>query len=212
MNNSSAHDHNLQELARQSMIDHGFDPEFPSAALEQVRQITAQAKVIAPSVDVRDLRSLLWSSIDNETSRDLDQVEVAEQLADGSTKVLIGIADVDAFVPKDSPIDEHASKQTTSVYTGVRIFPMLPEELSTGLTSLLQDQDRLAVVIEYVVDGNGGIVSSDLYRALVRNKAQLAYPAVGAWLEGRGEVPAAIAKSPEIQAQVKLQDEVAQAL
>jgi exoribonuclease-2 len=212
MNNSSAHDHNLQELARQSMIDHGFDPEFPSAALEQVRQITAQAKVIAPSVDVRDLRSLLWSSIDNETSRDLDQVEVAERLADGSTKVLIGIADVDAFVPKDSPIDEHASKQTTSVYTGVRIFPMLPEELSTGLTSLLQDQDRLAVVIEYVVDKNGGIVSSDLYRALVRNKAQLAYPAVGAWLEGRGEVPAAIAKSPEIQAQVKLQDEVAQAL
>jgi exoribonuclease-2 len=212
MTNQSNHDFNLQELARQSMLEHGFEPEFPAAAQAQLASLTAKPPQVAPSADVRDLRELFWSSIDNDTSKDLDQIEVAERLTDGRTKILIGIADVDAFVAKDTPIDQHAAKETTSVYTGVRIFPMLPEELSTGATSLLENGDRLAVVIEYVVDSNGSIVSSDLYRALVRNKAQLAYNAVGAWLEGRSAAPAKVAASADLQAQLKLQDEVAQAL
>ena len=212
MNNQPNHNINLQELARQSMLEHGFEPDFPAAAEAQLQQLIANPPQSLESAGVRDLRELLWSSIDNDTSKDLDQIEVAERLADGSTKILIGIADVDAFVPKDTPIDQHAAKETTSVYTGVRIFPMLPEELSTGATSLLENGDRLAVVIEYVVDKSGSIVSSDLYRALVRNKAQLAYNAVGAWLEGRAAAPAKVAEFSELQAQLKLQDEVAQAL
>ena len=116
---------------------------------------------------------MLWSSIDNDTSRDLDQIEVAERLPNGDIKVLVGIADVDAFVPKHSAIDDHAAKETTSVYAGVRIFPMLPEELSTGATSLLENADKLSIVIEYAVDADGCVKSSNVYRAIVRNKAQL---------------------------------------
>ena len=212
MNNQSNHNLKLQDLARQSMLEHGFEPDFPEAAQTQLQQIIAKPPQAVPSPKVRDLRDLLWSSIDNDTSKDLDQIEVAERLADGSTKILIGIADVDEFVPKDSPIDQHAAKETTSVYTGVRIFPMLPEELSTGATSLLENGDRLAVVVEYVVDPDGSIVSSDLYRALVRNKAQLTYNAVGAWLEERAAAPAKVAASADLQAQLRIQDEAAQAL
>jgi exoribonuclease-2 len=125
---------------------------------------------------------------------------------------MIGIADVDAFVPKASAIDDHAARQTTSVYTGVQIFPMLPEQLSTGTTSLLPDIDRLCVVIEYVVDGEGQVSESTLYRAIVRNKAQLTYNAVGAWLEATGPAPDKVAASAELQSQLKLQDQVAQTL
>ena len=157
-------------------------------------------------------RNLLWSSIDNDTSRDLDQIEVAERLPNGNVKVLIGIADVDAFVPKHTPIDEHAARETTSVYTGVRIFPMLPEELSTGATSLLEGADKLSVVIEFTADNAGLVVASSVYRAIVRNKAQLAYNAVGGWLAGTGPAPAKVTASTDLQAQLKLQDEVAQAL
>ncbi len=126
--------------------------------------------------------------------------------------MLVGIADVDAFVPKHSAIDDHAAKETTSVYAGVRIFPMLPEELSTGATSLLESADKLSIVIEYVVDDAGCVKSSDVYRAIVRNKAQLAYNAVGAWLEGTAAAPAKVAASTDLQAQLKLQNQVAQAL
>src|SRR4029077_2788334 len=129
--------------------------------------------------NVRDLRSLLWSSIDNDDSRDLDQIEVAEQITGGATRVLVAIADVDSFVPKGSPIDVHAARETTTVYTGVRVFPMLPEPLSTGITSLLEGEDRRAIVIEFVVDG-GDVKSHSIYPALVNNHAQLAYNAVGA--------------------------------
>jgi VacB/RNase II family 3'-5' exoribonuclease len=212
MDNMASHPFNLQELARQSMLAHGFEPEFPQPAQQQLQQILANPPQVAPNTEIRDLRNLLWSSIDNDTSRDLDQVEVVERQSNGNTKVLVGIADVDAFVPKDSPIDQHAAKETTTVYTGVRIFPMLPEQLSTGATSLLENEDRLAIVIEYVVDAKGCIASSNLYRAVVRNKAQLAYSTVGAWLEGRGSAPAKVAASTELQNQLKLQDEVAQAL
>jgi exoribonuclease-2 len=160
----------------------------------------------------RDLRSLLWSSIDNDTSRDLDQIEVAQQLPNGSVKILIGIADLDSFIPKGSAIDQHAASETTSVYTGVRTFPMLPEELSTGKTSLLENQDRLAVVTEFEVDVDGRIVSSTVYRALVRNQAQLQYNSVGGWLEGKAAMPPKVAASGDLQNQLHLQDQVAQKL
>src|SRR5262249_20153540 len=178
---------------------------------EQLGRLKAQAEK-APSRDVRDMRSLLWSSIDNDTSRDLDQIEVAEEVSNGDVKIMIGIADVDAFVAKLTPIDQHAARETTTVYTGIRNFPMLPEELSTGATSLLEDQDRLSVVIEFVVDAAGNLKFSDVYRALVRNKAQLQYNSVGAWLEGSAAAPAKVANSAELQTQLKLQGEVAQKL
>jgi exoribonuclease-2 len=161
---------------------------------------------------VRDLRSLLWSSIDNDTSRDLDQIEVAERLPNGDVKVLIGIADVDAFVPKQSAIDRHAAREATTVYTGIRNFPMLPEELSTGKTSLLEHQDCLSVVTEFVVTADGHVTSSNVYRALVRNQAQLQYNSIGAWLEGAAAAPPKVAASADLQAQLRLQDEVAQKL
>ncbi|MGA8489415.1 MAG: RNB domain-containing ribonuclease, partial [Terriglobales bacterium] len=136
----------LQAIARQVMLAHGFEPDFPPQVGQQLAELRRRPPRVTPAGDIRDLRNLLWSSIDNDTSKDLDQIEAAERLPDGNIKVRIGIADVDAFVPKHSPIDEHAAKETTSVYTGVRIFPMLPEELSTGATSLLEDADKLSIV------------------------------------------------------------------
>jgi len=202
----------LQATAKQVMLAHGFEPNFPPQISQQLADLKAHPPQVAPGGAIRDLRNLLWSSIDNDTSRDLDQIEVAERLPNGDIKVLIGIADVDAFVPEHSPIDEHAAKETTSVYTGVRIFPMLPEELSTGATSLLENADKLSVVIEYTVDAGGSVGSSNVYRAIVRNKAQLAYNTVGGWLEGSGAAPAKVAASPALQAQLTLQDQAAQAL
>jgi len=200
----------LFAAARQEMIDEGFQPDFPPAA---ARQLEALKKLPAPAPDasVRDLRSLLWSSIDNDTSRDLDQAEAAERTSAG-IRVLVAIADVDSDVPLGSPIDQHAAAQTTSVYTGVRTFPMLPEELSTDLTSLNQDADRLAVVVDMVVASDGSITSGGIYRALVRNKAQLTYNGVGPWLEGSAAPPPKVAASVDLAAQLKLQDEVAQIL
>src|SRR5215472_10314475 len=212
MNQAQALHFDLQAAARQEMLENGFEPDFPPAAVQQMAQISATPPEVAPAQDVRDLRNLPWSSIDNDTSRDLDQIEVAEKLPDGKVKVLVGIADVDAFVGQNSPIDQHAAKETTTVYTGVRNFPMLPEELCTGATSLLPDADKLCIIIEFVVDGNGQVASHDLYGGLVRNKAQLTYNAIGAWLENRGPAPPAVATSADLQAQLKLQDEVAQAL
>jgi len=194
------------------MAARGFQPDFPPETKQQLADISAHPPTLTPSGTVRDLRNLLWSSIDNDTSKDLDQIEVAERLATGEVKVMIGIADVDAFVPKDSPIDKHAERETTSVYTGVTIFPMLPNELSTGASSLLPDVDRPAIVIEFVVNTGGELTSSTVYRAIVRNKAQLTYNAVGAWLEGSAPAPPKLAASAELQEQLKLQDQVAQAL
>jgi VacB/RNase II family 3'-5' exoribonuclease len=210
MNQSRPFD--LQVAARQSMVDHGFSPDIPPEAQQQVAAIIANPPRIAPSDQAADLRSLLWSSIDNDTSRDLDQIEWAEQLPDGKTRVLIAIADVDSLVAKDSPVDRYAGRETTTVYTGVRNFSMLPEPLSTGLTSLLENQDRRGMVVEYGVDSEGQVSDSKLYPAVVRNHAQLAYNAVGAWLEGRGEAPSKVADSPELQTQLKLQDQAAQYL
>ena len=193
----------------------GFDPEFPPDVDRQLAELTAHPPSVAPAAgnrEIRDLRALLWSSIDNDTSRDLDQLEVAEPLAGGETKVLIAIADVDAFVAKHSPIDAHAALETTTVYTGVRNFPMLPEALSTGATSLLEGADKLGVVIEFVVTGDGHVHSGTVYRAVVRNRAQLTYDAVGAWLERRGPAPAKVAASADLQHQLTLQDACAQRL
>jgi VacB/RNase II family 3'-5' exoribonuclease len=200
----------LFAAAHQEMIDEGFDPDFAPEVGYQV----AALKTRTPSntdAGVRDLRSLLWSSIDNDTSRDLDQAEAAERVSAG-IRVLIAIAGVDSDVPIGSPIDNHAAAQTTSVYTGIRTFSMLPEQLSTDLTSLNQDADRLAVVVDMVVAPDGSIASGGIYRGLVRNQAQLAYNGVGAWLEGRSAAPPKVAASADLAAQLKLQDEAAQML
>jgi VacB/RNase II family 3'-5' exoribonuclease len=202
----------LQATAKQVMLAHGFHPDFPPQITEQLAELKAHPPQIEPGHDVRDLRNFLWSSIDNDTSKDLDQIEVAERLPNGDIKVLIAIADVDAFVFKHSAIDDHAAAETTSVYTGVRIFPMLPEELSTGATSLLENADKLSVVTEFAVDAKGSVSSSGVYRAIVRNKAQLAYNGVGGWLDGTSQAPPKVAASTELQAQLKLQNQAAQAL
>lgn len=192
------------------MLDEGFQPDFSPQAIQQVRALEARREPSAAD-GVRDLRSLLWSSIDNDSSRDLDQAEVAERVS-GGIRVLVAIADVDNDVPVDSPIDKHAAYETTSVYTGVETFPMLPARLSTDLTSLNEAVDRLAVVVEWVVGSDGSVLSPDVYRALVRNQAQLTYNGVGAWLEGTAAPPPKVAASSELAAQLKLQDEAAQIL
>src|SRR5258708_37999669 len=174
----------LQAIAKQVVQQRGFQPDFPPEVAQQLAELKAHSPQIAAAGDVRDLRKLLWSSIDNDTSRDLDQIEFAERLSNGSVKVMIGIADVDASVAKGTAIDVHAARETTTVYAGVRNFPMIPEPLSTGATSLLENQDLLSVIIEYVVDGTGIVNTSNVYRAVVRNKAQLQYNSVGAWLDG----------------------------
>lgn len=194
------------------MIENGFAPDLTPAEAEQLTVLARHPPLVANAPGVRDLRSLPWSSIDNHTSRDLDQLEVAERLAGGVIRVQVAIADVDAFVPKGSPIDGHAARETTSVYAGVRMFPMLPEALSTSATSLLQGAEKLAVVVEFEVGPDGEIGSTAHYRALVRNQAQLTYDAVGAWLEGRGAAPAALDSSAALQEQVRIQDLAAQSL
>jgi len=200
----------LALAARQEMIDHGFNPDFPPAVEKQLAGIAAGPPPPA-SVDVRDLRSLVWSSIDNDTSRDLDQIEVAERVNEG-IRIMVGIADVDGDVKAGTPIDQHAASETTSVYTGVKTFSMLPKRLSTDLTSLNEAADRMSMVVEMVVAGDGSIASGSIYRALVRNQAQLTYNGVGPWLEGKAGAPAKVAASADLQAQLKLQDEAAQAL
>ncbi len=212
MPNANSSHVDLQAAAREIMRLHGFQPDFEPGVQQQLAGLRAHPPAITPAPSVRDLRNLLWSSIDNDTSRDLDQIEVAQQLPNGDVKVMVSIADVDAYVPKQSAIDQHASRETTSVYTGIRIFPMLPEELSTGQTSLLENQDRLSVVTEFVVDAGGHVTTSDVYCALVHNCAQLQYNSLGAWLEGTAAAPPKVAASADLQAQLRLQDGVAQKL
>jgi len=212
MNESRPFHFDLQAAARQIMLENGFEPDFPPEVPKQLAELKAHPPQVSPGGDIRDLRQMLWSSIDNDTSRDLDQIETAERLPNGEIKVLVGIADVDAFVAQRSPIDGHAAKETTTVYAGIENFPMLPEALSTGASSLLENGDKLAVVIEFVVAPDGDVNSSDVYRAIVRNQAQLAYDSVGAWLEEKGPAPAKVAASSGLQAQLNLQSEAAQAL
>jgi exoribonuclease-2 len=207
----STHPFDLAASATAEMIREGFHPGFPTGTEEQVEEIRTDGRAAQPAGGVRDLRSLLWSSIDNDTSRDLDQIEVAERVS-GGIRVRVGIADVSASVLKGTPIDNHARDQTQTVYTAVKNFPMLPNELSTDLTSLNENEDRAADVVEFVVDAQGMVGQTSIYRAAVRNKAQLAYSKVGPWLEGTAAPDAKVAASADLQAQLKLQDEAAAAL
>src|SRR5574340_211686 len=192
------------------MVDRGLLPDFSAAVLAQLDTIQRPAQVNDGSV--RDLRELLWCSIDNDDSRDLDQLSVAEALDDHAVKILVAVADVDALVKIYTAIDGHASHNTTSVYTAAEIFPMLPEKLSTNLTSLNPHADRVAIVIEMIIGLDGSLKKSDIYRALVRNQAQLAYNSVAAWLEGSGSQPEAISAVAGLAENLKLQDKVAQSM
>ncbi|MFN2637460.1 MAG: RNB domain-containing ribonuclease [Gemmatimonadaceae bacterium] len=201
----------LRSAAVAAMRQNGFEPEFSPEVMREVRALDDPSDDPLPA-DVRDLRALPWSSIDNQESKDLDQIEVAERLADGSIKVRIGVADVDALVQLGSAADEHAATNTTSVYTGVVVFPMLPDRLSTNLTSLNEGEDRLAVIVEFDVASDGALGPASVYRALVHNRAKLTYDTVGQWLEGKTPAPPAIAASGELNDQVRTQDEAAQRL
>jgi VacB/RNase II family 3'-5' exoribonuclease len=200
----------LQRMAHQAMLERGLAPDFSTRALAELNQIHGPATRADSAI--RDLTALLWCSIDNDDSRDLDQLTVAEALADGAVKVLIAIADVDALVAPQSALDAHARQNTTSVYTMAAIFPMLPEKLSTDLTSLGQGADRLAIVAEMVFDRAGSLQKSEHYRALVRNRAKLAYDSVAAWLEGSGPMPPPITNVPGLDENLRLQDQLAQKL
>lgn len=199
----------LREIARQAMIDYGLAPDLPRDAQQELARIHGPAT--AEDGDVRDLRELPWISVDNVDSRDLDQLSVAEEARAGSSRVLVAIADVDALVPRDSALDRHARVNTTSVYTPGRIFPMLPEKLSTDLTSLNPGEERLAIVVEMVVGADGALESSNVFRALVFNHAKLAYEPVAEWLEG-GEMPEAMRAFAPAAEQIRLQDKAAQRL
>src|SRR5664280_345177 len=200
----------LQRIAHRAMLERGLVPDFPVQALTELDGIHGPATRAEEST--RDLRNLLWCSIDNDDSRDLDQLTVAESMSDGATKILVAIADVDAVVKKGSAIDDHARQNTTSVYTVAETFPMLPEKLSTNLTSLNYASDRLAIVIEMVFTGDGSLQSSDLYGAMVRNRAKLAYNSVADWLEGNGPMPQGIGTVNGLEENLRLQDRVAQKL
>jgi VacB/RNase II family 3'-5' exoribonuclease len=200
----------LQRIARRAMLDRGLLPDFSAAALAELGQIKMPEAM--NKEPVRDLRDLLWASIDNDESRDLDQLTAAEAMPGDNVKILIAIADVDLLVKIGSAIDDHARHNTTSVYTAARTFPMLPEKLSTELTSLNLNEDRRAIVIEMVVAADGSLQKSDIYRAHVRNRAKLAYNSVTAWLQGSGTIPAALTAVPGLDENLRVQDRAAQVM
>src|SRR5438093_4679290 len=199
----------LREIARRARIERGLEPEFSPAARAEAQALTGQAD--GGDRTIRDARDLLWCSIDNDDSRDLDQLTVAVD-AGGASRVLVAVADVDAGVPQGSALDTHASTNTTSVYTAAEVFPMLPERLSTDLTSLNAAENRLALVVDMTVDADGAVAAGEIYRARVRNRAKLAYNAVAAWLEGHGPLPPAAAAVKGLDANLRRQDAIAQAL
>ena len=199
----------LAAIAHQAMIERGLEPDFPLAAKHELAAIGGPAEA---TDHVRDLRDRLWASIDNDDSRDLDQLTVAESLSGGQVRILVAVSDVDALVRKGSALDGHAARNTTSVYTPAAIFPMLPEALSTNLTSLNESQDRIAIVVDMVFKEDGSLVTSELYRAQVYNCAKLAYNRVAAWLTGTGPAPKRIAEVPGLDENLRLQDRVAQRL
>jgi ribonuclease R len=200
----------LRSIAHRAMAERGLLPDFAPAVVAETEAIRQAATEASPAI--RDLRALLWCSIDNDDSRDLDQLTVTVPGRNGTVTVLVAVADVDALVGKGSAIDDHARANTTSVYTAAEIFPMLPEKLSTDLTSLGQDQARLAIVVEMAVAPDGTVGGSDVYRALVRNRAKLAYDGVAAWLDGTAPPPPPLAAVPGLDQQLRIQDRVAQAM
>jgi VacB/RNase II family 3'-5' exoribonuclease len=204
------HRADLKAIARRVMVDRGLLPDFSDAVMAEVGRITSPT--IENDPRIRDLRGLIWASIDNDDSEDLDQLTVAEPLSGGAVKILVAIADVDSIVKKGTAIDGHAKYNTTSVYTAAQIFSMLPETLSTDLTSLRQGEERLAIIIESVINEDNSIAQWDIYRAVVCNRAKLTYHGVAAWLEGKGPVPERVAALPGLDQQIRIQDEVAQRL
>ena len=204
------HRSDLVRIATRAMLDRGLEPEFSARVEQQLSAIAGAAR--ESKADIHDLTALLWCSIDNDDSLDLDQLTASEPLAQGAVRLWVAIADVDALVPQGSPIDEHALLNTTTVYTSARIFPMLPERLSTDLTSLNFGEDRLALVTEMVFDADAVLSGATVYRALVRNKAKLAYDAVSAWIDAQGPLPEAAAAVPGMEAQLCAQDALAQRL
>ena len=211
--NKQLHPHQKDELAELAVIamrERGLEPEFSAAVKRQLDEIDGESE--EDGAGIVDMTGLLWCSIDNDDSRDLDQLTVSETLPDGSVKIMVAIADVDTLVAKDTPIDRHAQINTTSVYTSARIFPMLPEKLSTDLTSLNPNQVRVATVTEMVFAPDGTLARSHITRARVHNKAQLAYDAVSAWIEGNGPLPEAADIVPGMDEQLRTQDSVAQQL
>src|SRR6185436_7725976 len=201
------HEQLLDELAHAAMIDNGLAPDYEPDVLRQVDGIHGPAR--DPDNSIRDLRHLVWCSIDNDDLRDLDQLTWAGKANGGNTRIFIAVADVDALVKKDTPVDRHARHNTTSVYTAARVFPMLPEKLSTDLTSLNEGEDRLAVVIEMMVRDDGVIGSGELYRALVHNQAKLAYDRVAAWLDGEDDEPEKVKRVKGLAETLRLQDQTA---
>lgn len=208
--NDKQHRPLLQGIARRAMLERGLLPDFSAEALAELDHIKMPATM--NDDPVRDLRDLFWASLDNDDSRDLDQLTVAEALPGDKVKILVAVADVDLLVKNGSAIDDHARHNTTSVYTAARIFPMLPEKLSTDLTSLNFNEDRRAIVVEMVSDAAGSLQKSDIYRANVRNHAKLAYNSVAAWLEGSGPIPAALAAVPGLDENMRMQDRAAQGM
>ncbi len=207
---AESHRELLRRIAVDAMRAHGLEPDFPPDALAETGALAGPPR--ASDEPVRDLRSLLWCSIDDDASRDLDQLSVAESAADGAVRLLVAVADVDAVVHKGSALDRHAATNTTSVYTPAVIFPMLPERLSTDLTSLADDQDRVALIVDMMVAPDGTLPSSDVYGARVRNRAKLAYRGVDAWLTGVGPLPPAAAAVGGMDEQLRIQDHAAQLL
>ena len=199
----------LQQIAHRVMQERGLEPDFSPAALLELGAIHGPA---LNGATTRDLRGLRWCSIDNDDSRDLDQLSVAESQAGGAVKLLVAIADVAALVAQGSAIDAHARENTTSVYTAGQIFPMLPEKLSTNLTSLNFAADRLAVIVEMIFSPEGEMVKSDVYEAVVKNQAKLAYNSVAAWLDGTGPMPPAIGPVAGLAENLRLQHRMAQQL
>ena len=208
--NQAPHRKSLKAIAHDVMLQRGLQPDFSDAVLSELKQIDRAAVASDPSV--RDLRAPLWCSIDNDDSRDLDQLSVAEALPGNQVRVLIAVADVDSIVKKASAIDAHASTNTTSVYTAGGTFPMLPERLSTDLTSLGQGVGRLAIITDMTVASDGNVVSGDMYRATVMNKAKLAYDSVAAWLDGTGAAPAPLAAVNGLDENLRLQDRIVQVM
>ncbi len=200
----------LKEIARRAMVERGLEPDFAPPVKTELDRIPGAASPAGEGI--RDLRGLLWCSIDNDDSKDLDQLSVSESLPGGAVKILVAVADVDAVVKKDMAIDQHARHNTTSVYTAAEIFPMLPPRLSTDVTSLNEGEDRLALVVEMAVAADGSLGGSSVYRAAVRNRAQLAYDAVSAWIDAKAPVPEPVSRVNGLDEQLRVQDAVAQKL
>ncbi len=199
----------LEKIAHRAMLEHGMVPDFSQEALDELEKI-GEPVIFPEKEGVVDMRDLLWCSLDNDDSRDLDQLAASEDLGNGRVKILIAIADVDAVVKKDSAIDRHAQLNTSSVYTAPKIFPMLPEKLSTDITSLNYGCDRLALVVEIIMDEDGSVLDSAFYRAMVHNKARLSYNSVAAWLDTKGPIPEEIASVKGMEESLRLQDVAAQ--